>query len=202
MLVLTRKAREQIHIGDHVVITILRIKGQTVRIGIEAPRDVHVLRSRAAQSPAVARRSSDRRKAGISEAPHRSAGAGAKCQRTDYHPSPWVTTPRSPWETCSHDFRIRRWGSKADRPLRCSPHPPCDELLHPDSQPHQCHYLAEFYSACSRARARSISRRIGLRRILARASSARHHRTRFCEWAASVSSANTRKALTSTGCPC
>src|SRR3954465_9018227 len=45
MLVLTRKSREQIQIGENVVITILRVKGQAVRIGIEAPRDVRVLRS-------------------------------------------------------------------------------------------------------------------------------------------------------------
>jgi carbon storage regulator CsrA len=45
MLVLTRKTREQIQIGENVVITILRVKGQTVRVGIEAPRDVRVLRS-------------------------------------------------------------------------------------------------------------------------------------------------------------
>lgn len=45
MLVLTRKATEQIQIGDSVVITILRIKGQSVRIGIEAPREVRVVRA-------------------------------------------------------------------------------------------------------------------------------------------------------------
>jgi carbon storage regulator CsrA len=45
MLVLTRKANEQIQIGDNVVITILQVKGQSVRIGIEAPREVRVLRS-------------------------------------------------------------------------------------------------------------------------------------------------------------
>lgn len=45
MLVLTRKANEQIHIGDQVVITILKVKGQSVRVGIEAPREVHVLRA-------------------------------------------------------------------------------------------------------------------------------------------------------------
>ncbi len=44
MLVLTRKASEQIQIGDQVVITILQVKGQSVRIGIEAPREVLVLR--------------------------------------------------------------------------------------------------------------------------------------------------------------
>jgi carbon storage regulator CsrA len=45
MLVLTRKTNEQIQIGDHIVITILQVKGQSVRIGIEAPREVRVLRS-------------------------------------------------------------------------------------------------------------------------------------------------------------
>lgn len=45
MLVLSRKACEQIQIGEEVVVTILQVKGQTVRIGIEAPRSVRVLRS-------------------------------------------------------------------------------------------------------------------------------------------------------------
>ena len=44
MLVLTRKTQERIHIGDNITITILKLKGNTVRIGIEAPRDVRVLR--------------------------------------------------------------------------------------------------------------------------------------------------------------
>lgn len=44
MLVLSRKLREQIQIGENVTITILRVKGNSVRIGIEAPRDVKVVR--------------------------------------------------------------------------------------------------------------------------------------------------------------
>jgi carbon storage regulator CsrA len=44
MLVLTRKLQQQIKIGEQVTITILRVKGQTVRVGIEAPRDVRVIR--------------------------------------------------------------------------------------------------------------------------------------------------------------
>lgn len=44
MLVLTRKLQEQICIGDNVTISVLKIKGNTVRIGIDAPRDVRVLR--------------------------------------------------------------------------------------------------------------------------------------------------------------
>lgn len=44
MLVLTRKSNEQILIGDDVKITVLRLKGNTVRIGIEAPRERKIIR--------------------------------------------------------------------------------------------------------------------------------------------------------------
>jgi|GEM_PF-144705 len=44
MLVLTRKASQQIQIGEGIVITILQVKGNTVRVGIEAPREVRVIR--------------------------------------------------------------------------------------------------------------------------------------------------------------
>lgn len=44
MLVLTRKATQQIQVGENIVITILQVKGNSVRVGIEAPRDIRVLR--------------------------------------------------------------------------------------------------------------------------------------------------------------
>jgi carbon storage regulator CsrA len=44
MLVLTRKLQEQICVGNDITITVLRIKGNSVRIGIEAPRGVRVVR--------------------------------------------------------------------------------------------------------------------------------------------------------------
>lgn len=44
MLVLSRKANEQIRIGDDVVLTVVRLKGNQVAIGIEAPKSVRVLR--------------------------------------------------------------------------------------------------------------------------------------------------------------
>ena len=44
MLVLTRKLQQQIKIGDQITVTILRVKGNTVRVGIEAPRAVRVVR--------------------------------------------------------------------------------------------------------------------------------------------------------------
>jgi len=44
MLVLTRKKDDTIIIGGRVVITVVAIKGNTVRLGIKAPRDVTLLR--------------------------------------------------------------------------------------------------------------------------------------------------------------
>ena len=44
MLVLTRKADEQILIGDDIKITLIRVRGNSVRIGIDAPREVRVVR--------------------------------------------------------------------------------------------------------------------------------------------------------------
>ncbi|MDG2222292.1 MAG: carbon storage regulator [Rubripirellula sp.] len=44
MLVLTRKAKEQILIGEDIKITIVRLQGNSVRIGIDAPREQRVLR--------------------------------------------------------------------------------------------------------------------------------------------------------------
>lgn len=40
-------------VGDNIVITILKVKGQTVRIGIEAPLEVRVLRGELAGQPPV-----------------------------------------------------------------------------------------------------------------------------------------------------
>lgn len=44
MLVLTRKLKQQIHIGDNITISVLAINGGKVRIGIDAPRDVRIVR--------------------------------------------------------------------------------------------------------------------------------------------------------------
>jgi carbon storage regulator len=49
MLVLTRKTKQQIQVGPNITITILQIKGQAVRVGIEAPQNVSVLRTELAQ---------------------------------------------------------------------------------------------------------------------------------------------------------
>lgn len=44
MLVLSRKEKERIFIGDNVVVTVIEINGNKVRLGIGAPKDVPVNR--------------------------------------------------------------------------------------------------------------------------------------------------------------
>ena len=44
MLVLTRKPGEKIFIGDNVSLTVVEAKGDSVRIAVDAPRDVKIYR--------------------------------------------------------------------------------------------------------------------------------------------------------------
>ena len=44
MLILTRRVVESLMIGDDITITVLGVKGNQVRIGVNAPRDVAVHR--------------------------------------------------------------------------------------------------------------------------------------------------------------
>jgi carbon storage regulator len=44
MLILTRRMGECVRIGDHVTVTVLGVKGNQVRLGFTAPRDVAVHR--------------------------------------------------------------------------------------------------------------------------------------------------------------
>jgi carbon storage regulator len=65
MLVLSRKPGERILIGDDVAITIVRIGPNTVRLGIDAPRDMNIVREelchRGEQNPADASQPRDLR---------------------------------------------------------------------------------------------------------------------------------------------
>ena len=45
MLVISRKPDEKVIIGDNIVVTVLEIKGNIVRLGFEAPREVGIVRS-------------------------------------------------------------------------------------------------------------------------------------------------------------
>lgn len=49
MLVITRKVDEGIQVGDNIRITVVEIKGHSVKLGIEAPRDVPIHRDEIAQ---------------------------------------------------------------------------------------------------------------------------------------------------------
>ena len=44
MLVLTRKPGERLVIADNIVVTVVDVKGDNIRIGIDAPREVKVYR--------------------------------------------------------------------------------------------------------------------------------------------------------------
>jgi len=44
MLVLSRKESQRIQLGNSIVLTIVRVNGDRVRVGIEAPADVQIRR--------------------------------------------------------------------------------------------------------------------------------------------------------------
>ncbi|MCW8964258.1 MAG: carbon storage regulator CsrA [Gammaproteobacteria bacterium] len=44
MLILTRRVGETLMIGDNVSVTVLRVKGNQVRLGVNAPKDVSIHR--------------------------------------------------------------------------------------------------------------------------------------------------------------
>jgi carbon storage regulator len=70
MLILTRRVTEELRIGDEITVAILGIKGNSVRIGIEAPKHILVDRKevferrRLAQGPGSAFRGSGDRRCG------------------------------------------------------------------------------------------------------------------------------------------
>ncbi len=80
MLVLTRKNNQKIQIGDNVTLTILNVKGNTVKVGIDAPRDIRVLRG---ELP-VATQAQVSQSAGSQSAGSQSVGSqSAESQSTD-----------------------------------------------------------------------------------------------------------------------
>ncbi|QDT34582.1 MULTISPECIES: carbon storage regulator [Thalassoglobus] len=53
MLVLSRKPGERILIGEEIAVTVVRIGPNTVRIGIDAPRDMNIVRDELCQTVEV-----------------------------------------------------------------------------------------------------------------------------------------------------
>jgi carbon storage regulator len=54
MLVLTRKLMEKLYIGDEICVTVVRLEGGQVRLGIDAPRHIPVVRAELAPLPTTA----------------------------------------------------------------------------------------------------------------------------------------------------
>lgn len=44
MLILTRKPGESVYIGDNIKITVVEIKGNQIRVGLDAPKDMRIYR--------------------------------------------------------------------------------------------------------------------------------------------------------------
>lgn len=53
MLVLSRRQSERIKLGDAIVVTVVRVAGDKVRLGIEAPSDMLVLRAELDEQPEI-----------------------------------------------------------------------------------------------------------------------------------------------------
>lgn len=51
MLVLSRKSGESIRIGEHITVTLIRSRGNRVRLGVDAPSEVEILRSELIEPP-------------------------------------------------------------------------------------------------------------------------------------------------------
>ena len=51
MLVLSRRESERIRLGDSIVVTIVKLSGDRVRLGIEAPADMLILRGELERRP-------------------------------------------------------------------------------------------------------------------------------------------------------
>ena len=54
MLLLSRRESQRIKLGDSIVVTVVRVAGDRVRLGIEAPLDVIVLREELEPRPTPA----------------------------------------------------------------------------------------------------------------------------------------------------
>jgi carbon storage regulator len=67
MLILSRRESERVHLGDDIILTIVRVNGDKVRIGVEAPSHIKILRTELERtseaSPPVIEQSLNRRAA-------------------------------------------------------------------------------------------------------------------------------------------
>lgn len=82
MLVLSRKLNQSIHIGDGISIRVVRIKGNSIQLGIDAPKEIHVVRSELLQRDACQPASADLLAAlrVISQTPRKASAARSSAQ--------------------------------------------------------------------------------------------------------------------------
>ena len=86
MLVLTRKYQEKIRIGNDITITVLRTKGKAVRLGIEAPPTVPVIRGELKFANEAVSEDAE---------PAMAAAASSASPRESYPDSAWTTKSRT-----------------------------------------------------------------------------------------------------------
>lgn len=67
MLVLTRKVGERVLIGDDIVVTILDVRGDGVRVGIDAPRGIRIQRDEVVQAVSEANQEAREQAAGTDD---------------------------------------------------------------------------------------------------------------------------------------
>jgi carbon storage regulator len=84
MLVLTRRLMEKLYIGDSICVTVVRLEGGQVRLGIEAPREIAVVRAELL----------DRQRDGSKPGPAAATAHTAAESPAAHGPAP-VTTPRA-----------------------------------------------------------------------------------------------------------
>jgi carbon storage regulator len=102
MLILTRKTDEQILIGDNIRITIVRVKGRQVGIGIEAPQSVRVLRAELPQHPSAEEMAVQ---AEATEIGPSQAEPTASCRRSRRRPQPNLAGDATPLASRLHARR-------------------------------------------------------------------------------------------------
>jgi carbon storage regulator CsrA len=98
MLVLTRKQQQRIQIGDNITITILKVKGQTVRVGIEAPDEVRVLRGELAEAAELRTMAEEASTPAVPRRPTIAVGTAEsdESEETGELPAHW-SAPLAPW---------------------------------------------------------------------------------------------------------
>lgn len=129
MLVLTRKLQQQIQVGDNITITILRVSGKTVRVGIQAPRDMRVVRAELPRrDTAVAADSSA--ETSDEDRTRRRSGLNRSKRRVTFPTTPASQTP-TPQEKPVPPIGPAPGGPRAEEAstMRCSPAPVASSTL-------------------------------------------------------------------------